>query len=385
MKTRATGLVIIILVSIVMICLSAYALTRPSAIKKAVAATSTNVASETQISAATQSAQDIIQQTASVATMTSFAFDSQLATATQSAQNDMNLTATADSISSTAVSLASTQTQVALPPTLTAVPTRSSCKATLARNNQPIYEGPSDSLPTTIMLNKGNDLVVSAKLDDSDWYQVQSGSEAGWLPATSLQDFDKNCPTLYKVANVFSLQGVTVVDDTFREAQGWYYVNDPQQRPERFRGQYNDYQLIVDGYFAETGISIKALENVPTFDLVTSYYRQNAGNQSYVGISFGDANSSFVVYIFGDCSIEVKNNLGYDEKQPSSSGSNSCRDSSSDYLRITWDGNSVRVWINDTENFSTFLLGSLFPKTQQISLINNGTRVQFNFIAVTRP
>ena len=358
MKMRAAVFTFLIILFVILICLSSYALTRPNAIRKAFDATSTSIALDSQISTATQEVQQKVDQTATVFSMVS--------TQTQSA-----------------ALIANTQTQAAIPSTFTPVPTQSSCKITLI-GSQILYRTPSDALPGEKIID-GSELEVIGRLDDSNWYQIQSNNQIGWLLGSVIQGLDSNCPTFIGISNSLGLQGTTVIDDTFYEAKGWFDVTDSQNRLERDRGQYNDFQLQVDGYFTEKAISTMALKNVSTFDLITSFYRQNRGNQSYVGIRFGDANSSFVVYVYGDCSIEVKSSTGYDEKQPAPAVPNLCRDDSSDYLRAQWNGNELVIWVNDTNLVNRFQLGTAYPQNGQVELLVSGAKAQFLFFALTIP
>lgn len=358
MKMRAAVFAFLIILFIILICLSSYALTRPNAIRKAFDATSTSVALYSQISTATQEAQQKIDQTATVF--------SAISTQTQSA-----------------ALIANTQTQAAIPSTFTPLPTQSSCRATL-NGRQILYKTPSDALLGEKIID-GSELEVIGKLDDSNWYQTRYNNQIGWLQGNVIQGLDPNCPTLIGISNSLGLQGTTVIDDTFYEAKGWFDVVDSQNRLERNRGQYNDFQLQVDGYFTEKAISTEALKNVSSFDLVTSFYRQNGGDQSYVGIRFGNANSSFAVYIYGDCSIEVKSSTGYDEKQPAPVVPNLCRDTSSDYLRAQWNGNELVIWVNDTNLVNRFQLGTSYPQNGQVELLVSGAKAQFLFFALTIP
>ncbi len=358
MKLRAAGFTILIIVLIVLICLSSYAITRPNAVRKAFEATSTDLALNSQISTATQEAQNKVDQTATA--FSAFSAETQ-----------------------SAISVANTQTQAAIPSTFTPAPTQSSCRTTL-RGNQFAYKTPNDALQGE-KITDATELEVIGRLDDSLWYQVRNGNQVGWLLGNVLQGLDPNCPTVLSVTNALGLHGSTLLDDSFYEAKGWYDTADKQIRLERDRGQFNDFTLQVDGYFAEKGISTEILQSVSNFDLITSLYRQNGGNQSYVGIRFGDASSSFAVYVYGDCSLEVKSSSGYDEKQPASGVPNLCRDDSSDYLRVKWNGDELVVWVNDTELTNRFVLGSTYPQIGQVELLVSGAKAQFLYFALTTP
>ena len=327
---------------------------------------------------------DVVQN-AEATRSTQFVLESQKSTATQQAKHSTDQASTAVSSLLTqtqaAASFALMQTQIAAPSTYTPVPTHSRCPAILVANRT-IYEIPSNALPGP-ELKAGSELEVIGKLDDSNWYQIQFGTQKGWLPEGDLQGLDKNCPTLLGVTNVLQLPGYTILDDTFLDSKGWYYTNDLQTQTQRSSGPLNDVQLEVDGYDEKASVSTDALGNISTFDLATSYYRLNGGNQSYIGVKFGDASSSFSIYIFGDCSVEVKGNSGYEEKRLTPGNSNQCRDASSDYLHVVWDGSQLTVWVNDTQFSHSFQLGSGYPASGKIELIVESARVQFNFFAIT--
>ena len=247
------------------------------------------------------------------------------------------------------------------------------------------YPIPSDAMPGE-WLGSGAYVEILGQLNEPVWYKVNLLKRTGWVLQAHTRLEDQNCKVpQIELAESLGLQGTPILQDTFRDSQNWILINNPDQRPERVPNSVNNYTLNLDGYFERAALSAPALEEVSTFELATSYWRQNGGERSsYVGLQYGDDENYFEIRILGTCDIEVETGDGFFEKQTTRNERNICKDDLSDFLFVRWDGSGIlEVGQNDMTQPYRFNIGNSIPETGKIQLISKEARTQFDFIAVT--
>lgn len=266
-------------------------------------------------------------------------------------------------------------------------PEKVSCVGLLT-NEVTFYPIPGEALPGET-LPPGAFVDVVGQLNEPTWYQVNLLNRIGWVSQAYVRLEDEDCrASQVGVVDALGLEGRTVFGDTFRDSQNWYYPDAPDRRPERRPNSVDNYLLDVDGYFSQVAITAPGLENVSAFNLVTLYWRQNGGDQSYVGVRYGNGSNFFEVHVRGDCNIDVLASNGYFETQATRIQGNVCKDESADVLYIMWDGEDrLGVIINDDfqQQPYWFNLGASMPSNGRIELIIDTARVQFDYVAVTMP
>ena len=286
-------------------------------------------------------------------------------------------------------------TEAGIPPEPTAVvgaqpspapeaPAESTCTGTF-KQELTFYPIPSDALPGE-RLGAGAYVDIIGELNEPVWYQVKLVNRIGWVLQAYVRLEDENCRAPQRsLVEILGLQGTPIIDDTFRDSQNWFLVYTPDQRPERLPNPVDNYTLNADGYFERVSLSAPALENLATFELATSYWRQNGGDESsYVGIQYGNETQYFEARIYGNCNIVVTTSDGLYEEQTTRNERNRCKDDISDLLFVRWDGSGIlQVRQNGFEQPYRFNIGTSVPATGQIQLVAEGARVQFDFIAVT--
>ena len=262
--------------------------------------------------------------------------------------------------------------------------TESTCTG-IFKQELTFYPIPSDALPGE-HLGAGAYVDIIGELNEPVWYQVKLVNRIGWVLQAYVRLEDESCRAPQRsLVEILGLQGTPILEDTFRDSQNWYLVYTPDQRPERLPNSVDNYTLNADGYFERVSFSAPALENLTTFELATSYWRQNGGDESsYVGIQYGNDTQYFEARVYGNCNIVVTTSDGFYEEQITRTEGNDCKDDISDLLFIRWDGSGIlQVKQNDFEQPYRFNIGTSLPATGQIQLVTESTRVQFDFIAVT--
>lgn len=350
MNKRAIASILVAFILVGLICTSLYVLTKPAAIKNSNNATATQFSFESQSNTATKEI-EIIQAN----------------TATQYAEYAV-------------------LTQAAMPPTFTPVPTAISCAA-LTSNNFELHLIPANTSPL-LKIKSGDSISVLSQTDDG-WLQIRANSIVGWTQKNNIQ-LSGVCeiPTV-SLAYVLGLTGRTLIDDTFLKFNNWAYSSSSNSQLERkpIDDSNGDFGLLVnDGYLQEVSVTNPKLEQVNGFEMAIAFDQQNNGSQSYIGIRYGDATSSFTAKIKGDCNIEVQSS---DQAQPvlqsTSTDKNNCSDKLSDYAYFFWNGSDLIVKVNDDATSYPFALGEGFPKNGKLEIILNGAKAQFRFVTVTTP
>jgi hypothetical protein len=248
-----------------------------------------------------------------------------------------------------------------------------------------LYPIPSDALPGE-QLNAGAYVDIIGALNEPVWYQIKLFNQTGWVLQAYVRLEDEKCKAPQRsLVEILGLQGTPVLDDTFRDSQNWYLVYTPDKRPERLPNSVDNYTLNADGYFERVSLSAPPLENLSTFELAGSYWRQNGGDESsYVGVQYGDDTQYFEVRIYGNCNIVVTTSDGFYEEQTTRNERNTCKDTINDLIFVRWDGSgTLQVRQNGFEQPYRFNIGTPVPAAGQIQLVTESTRVQFDFIAVT--
>ena len=264
-------------------------------------------------------------------------------------------------------------------------PTVESTCAGLFMHELTLYPIPSDALPGERM-GAGAFVDIIGELNEPVWYQIRLVNRTGWALQAYVRKDNPDCKASQRsLAEVLGLQGTPVLEDTFRDSQNWYMVNPEGERPERLPDSVDNYTLNLDGYFQRVSASAPALEDLPPFELATSFWRQNGGDSSsYVGIRYGDETQYFEVRVLGSCEIEVTTADGFYEKQVTRNERNRCKDDISDLIYVNWDGSgTLRVAQNNIEDPYKFNIGTDIPEIGQIQLVAEAARVQVDFIAVT--
>lgn len=321
--------------------------------------------------------QPTIIRNTTIATVTQFAIDSQIATATKEIEISIAQTATQGSVFSTL-------TQAALPPTFTPIPTQATCESTVEIDYN-LSAIPSDALPF-FKVKAGDQINIISQLDDN-WYQVKIGGIIGWIPKSNTIANPACQISNISLANTLGLNGRTIFEDTFLNFNNWGYSSNKGKELKRNSIDRGDFSLIVDeGYFKEATLENPQLESLPNFEVAFAFDRQNAGDQSYIGIRYGDESTSFSARIKGNCKIEVQSsNSPTPIIQETSPVDNKCGDKLGDFVFFSWNGNDLKIRINDDDNTYTIPLGTSFPQEGKLELIIYGAKAQIRFFSTTTP
>ncbi|GAB4424266.1 MAG: hypothetical protein Kow002_13790 [Anaerolineales bacterium] len=236
-------------------------------------------------------------------------------------------------------------------------------------------------------LGEGAYVDVLGRLNEPGWYYVRMLTSTGWVQDPWVRLTDEDCdPPIIEVTRATNLEGAVILNDTFRDPQGWHVVGEPNNKPDRIPNSTKNFAMHADGYFARTALITDVMTDLSSFALATSFTRQNAGDQGYIGIRYGDKESYIEVRVLGgDCSIDVETSGGFSENQKTPLGNNRCRDELDDYLLVIWDGTGkLQVGVNSMDLYN-FDLGDSYPQRGNLEIILEGARAQFDFIAITAP
>ncbi len=301
-----------------------------------------------------------------------------------------------------------TQTEVARPtitptptntPTPTFTPTATQpaaivgCPASVAGTGRLMYSVPGGGrLKNSVLLPNGTGLTLIGRLRDGGWYQVKTDSnQIGWMRSDVLALPQTNCqPNTYDLSYLLGLtSGQRVVaDDTFvSNENGWTRAAGVPVSP--LLSAYGDAQLVL----STTGVdrltpTNPALKHVPSFQIATSFSRENFFSDSYVGVRFRDSGLTYYeVRILRDCRIVV---LAVNQPvftRPVDPGANTCTDDLEDWLVVSLTPDyHLTIQLNDAEPVDVVLQDPSGLYTGGgLELVVAKARVTVSYLVVTVP
>jgi hypothetical protein len=332
--------------------------------------------------------------------------DTQIA-ATVAATQAIGATQVAHRPTETAVAGA-TQTEVARPtitptptntPTPTFTPTATppaaevACPASVTGSDPFLYPVPGGGrMADAIRLARNSSVSIVGRLKDQGWVHVEiAGGADGWMRSDALAPNVPGCEAnVYDLSYLLGLADAAsgrevVIDDTFvSNENGWVNAEGEALSPVlAFNG---DAQLVVSTNTVEQLRPTARVKDAPTFDLATSFTRENFFSDSYVGVRFRDNGLTYYeVRILRNCQIAVYavNNLVF--TRPIDAGSNSCTDEQADWLMVSFTPDlRLTVQINDAEPVEVLLEDpSALYTGGGVELVIGRARATFSFIVVT--
>jgi hypothetical protein len=179
-----------------------------------------------------------------------------------------------------------------------------------------------------------------------------------------------------------------LADDTLiSNENGW--TNSAGEPLSPVLSDYGEAQLIVNSNNLDRLQPTSArLQDVPAFDLVTSFSRINFFSDSYVGVRFRAGGLTYYeVRIFRNCRIGVYaiNELVF--ARPVDPGPNNCTDAQEDWLHLTFTANNtLTVRFNDADPFEVLLEDPAELYTDGgLQLVVSEARVTFSYVVITAP
>jgi hypothetical protein len=300
-----------------------------------------------------------------------------------------------------------TQTEAARPtitptptntPTSTPTPTATppadvvECPASVSGTDRFMYPVPGGGRVTdAILLERDSQVSVIGRLKDQGWVHVQiAGGADGWMRSDVLAPNVPGCE-----ANVYDLSYLlgmadqeVVVDDTFvSNENGWVNAAGDALSPVlAFNG---DAQLVLSTNTVEQlRPSSARVKEVPAFDVVTSFTRENFFSDSYIGVRFRDNGLTYYeVRILRNCQIAVYAVNQPVFTRPIDAGANNCTDQQDDWLMVSFTADyRLTIQINDAEPVEIRLEDPAGLYTGGgLELVVGRARATFSFIVVTAP
>ncbi|MGH2522778.1 MAG: hypothetical protein ACRDH2_09785 [Anaerolineales bacterium] len=301
-----------------------------------------------------------------------------------------------------------TQTEAAQPtttatatatPTTTPTPTATlpaaivECPATVAGAERLLFPVPGGGrVRDALLLPRAIPVTIVGRLEDQGWLQVRTGEDAvGWMHSDVLTPNSPNCQAnVYDLSYLLGMAGgrEVVADDTFiNNENGW--TNSAGEPLSPVLSADGDAQLILSTNNVDVlRPSNPRLQDLPTFELVTSFSRVNFFSDSYIGVRFRANNlTSYEVRVLRNCQIGVYATNGLVFTRPVDPGENTCVDDLEDWLMVSFTPDyRLTVQLNDADPFEVRLEdpSGLYTGTG-LEFVVGRARATFSYIVVTAP
>ncbi len=280
-------------------------------------------------------------------------------------------------------------------PTPTATPPAAvvACPATLSGADRRLYPEPGGGqLRDAAEIERGAAVSIIARLEDRGWLQVETeDGVVGWVRSDNLSPAPGSCQAnIYDLSYLLGLADgrVLVADDTLISNEN-AWTNGAGNPLSPVLTSYGEAQLVLTSNGVDTlKPGTPALQNVPAFELVTSFARVNFVTGSYVGVRFrANGLTYYEVRVQRNCQIGIYavNQLVF--TRPVDPGANTCTDDQDDWLHLTFTrANVLTVQFNDADPFEVTLddPAGLYA-SGGLELVVARARASFNYIVVTAP
>jgi hypothetical protein len=235
-------------------------------------------------------------------------------------------------------------------------------------------------------------VTIIGRLEDNGWLQVRTAQgQVGWMRSDGLQPNPATCQAnIYDLSYLLGLtdRGTVVADDTLiSNENGW--TNQAGEPLSPVLTAYGEAQLFMQSNrFDQLHPTSARMQEVPAFELVTSFSRVNFFSDSYVGVRFRDSGLTYYeVRVQRNCRVGVYavNELVF--TRPVDPGPNSCTDEQEDFLHMTFTPeNRLTVQLNDGDAFEVLLEDDAgLYAGGGIDLVVSEARVNFSYFVVTAP
>lgn len=287
-----------------------------------------------------------------------------------------------------------TNTATATPtPTNTPPAAVVACPAEVTGTDRRLYPVPGGGqLRDAVEVERGAAVNIIARLEDQGWVQVETtDGVVGWVRSDQLEFAGGTCQAnIYDLSYLLGLvEGRTVVADDTLISNENAWTNGAGNPLSPVLSAYGEAQLVL----TTNGVDIlrpgtARLQNVPAFELVTSFSRVNFVTGSYVGVRFRAGNLTYYeVRVQRNCQIGVYavNELVF--TRPLNPGANTCTDEQDDWLHLTFTADNVlTVQFNDADAFEVTLAdpAGLYADGA-IEFVVARARASFNFVVITAP
>lgn len=284
-------------------------------------------------------------------------------------------------------------------PTATSTPTATppaavvECLGSTTEADQRLYPVPGGGQVRDALVVPRDSLVtIIGRLEDNGWLQVRSAQgPVGWMRSDGVQANPPTCqPNIYDLSFLLGMADgrQVIADDTLiSNENGW--TNSAGEPLSPVLSEFGEAQLILNtNGLDELHPTSQRLQDVPAFELATSFTRVNFFSNSYVGVRFRAGRLTYYeVRVLRNCRVGVYaiNELVF--ARPVDPGPNTCTDEQEDYLRLGFTAdNRLTVQVNDSDVFEVLLEDSAgLYAAGGIELIVSEARVTFSYVVVTGP
>lgn len=300
-----------------------------------------------------------------------------------------------------------TQTELARPTitptptnTATATPTPTNtppaavvaCPATVTGPDRRLYPVPGGGqLRDAPEVERGAAVSILARLEDQGWVQVETTDGfVGWVRSDNLSAGASCQANIYDLSYLLGLvEGRTVVADDTLISNENTWTNSAGNPLSPVLSAYGEAQLVLTTNGVDTlRPGTPRLQDVPAFELVTSFSRVNFVTGSYVGVRFRASGLTYYeVRVQRNCQIGVYAISELVFTRPLDPGPNTCTDEQDDWLHLTFTAdNLLTIQFNDADAFEVTLEdpGGLYAGGG-IELVVARARASFNFVVITAP
>ncbi len=276
-------------------------------------------------------------------------------------------------------------------PTSTVAPPPIACAARVTGTDREMYEVPGGGRQAkTILLKRGTDVEVLARLTDLGWYQVRWGDTTGWLRSDFVRFMAACTPNTYYLSHLLGRlreDNRLVLEEPFASnSSNWL---DEAGEPIFYElTDYGESQMLVSAANRLVVARSDTLSNLKAFELVMSLYRSNSTNDSYVGLRFRSQGESYYeMRILRDCSVEVYATEELIFPIKIDPGENNCGDQSPDYIEVSLNEDYELIFqINDSDpKLVTLPDPDGRYSNGSVELIASGVRAAWDFVVVTAP
>jgi hypothetical protein len=278
-------------------------------------------------------------------------------------------------------------------PTATAPAAVTDCPASVTDTGLLLYPVPGGGqVRDAVSVPRASVVTIIGRVEDNGWLQVRSaGGQVGWMRSDGLAPNPATCQAnIYDLSYLLGLtdRGTVVADDTLiSNENGW--TNQAGEPLSPVLTAYGEAQLFMQSNgFDRLHPTSARMQEVPAFELVTSFSRVNFFSDSYVGVRFRDSGLTYYeVRVQRNCRVGVYavNELVF--TRPVDPGPNTCTDEQEDFLHMTFTAeNHLTVQLNDGDPFEVLLEDDAgLYAGGGIDLVVSEARVNFSFFVVTAP
>ena len=289
-----------------------------------------------------------------------------------------------------------TPTNTATPtstPTATAPPSVVECPASVTDVGLRLYPVPGGGqVRDAVVVPRASVVTIIGRLEDNGWLQVRSAQgQVGWMRSDGLAPNPPTCQAnIYDISFLLGMteNAMVVADDTLiSNENGW--TNSAGEPLSPVLTSYGEAQLAIQSNDLNLlHPTSQRLQDVPVFELATSFSRVNFFSDSYVGVRFRNGGLTYYeIRVQRNCRVGVYavNELVF--ARPVDPGENTCTDQQDDWLHMTFTAdNHLTVQLNDGDPFEVLLEDEAgLYSGGGLDLVVSEARVTFNYVVVTAP